>query len=264
MVEADAGSERERAHGDAGGEVAGCAGAVALEAEEVLAGEEDRLDPLPDGRQVWPPLGLEAPGRAQDSRAGRGNRLGELTPGRAPVADDRLPASQRAREQAERDLALGPIGAGERDRPRRPVGGAGEVQAHPPKPARVALRVAVAADLGKLRAAGGLERAAALERRRVEQDQVVAGARALGGEDAHQPLDRLGQPRPALVERVLAGQVVEEVAEPAAGGTQEATVGRDPQQHLGDAERDHLGVRQLAAGIAPWLGQEIVGRCSRH
>jgi uncharacterized protein with ACT and thioredoxin-like domain len=62
------------------------------------------------------------------------------------------------------------------------------------------------------------------------------------------------------VERVLARQVVEEVAELAAGGAQEATVARDPQQHLGDAERHHLRVRQLAAGIAPWLGQEIVGR----
>ncbi len=46
----------------------------------------------------------------------------------------------------------------------------------------------------------------------------------------------------------------------AAGGAQKAAVARDPHQHLGNAERDHLGIGQLAAGVARGLGQEIVGR----
>jgi hypothetical protein len=62
------------------------------------------------------------------------------------------------------------------------------------------------------------------------------------------------------VQRVLAGQLGEEVAQLAAGGTQEAPVGRDPHQHLGDAEGDDLGVCQLASRIGRALGQEVVGR----
>jgi hypothetical protein len=124
----------------------------------------------------------------------------------------------------------------------------------------VATRVAIAGDLGQLRAAGGLHRAAALDRRRVEQDEVVLAAGAAVGEDPHQPLDRLRQPGAPLVQGILARQVGEEMPELAAGGAQKAAVARDPHQHLSDAQRHHLGVRQLAAGVAPGLGQKIVGR----
>ena len=81
-----------------------------------------------------------------------------------------------------------------------------------------------------------------------------------GGEDPHQPLDRLRQPGLVLVLGILAGKQGEHVPELAAGGTQEAPGGVDPHQHLGDAEGDDLGVGQPAAGDARPARQEVVGR----
>src|SRR4029079_19824816 len=64
VVEGDAGGEREQPQGDAGEQVAGCSGAVSFEGEQVFAGPEDRLDPLPDRRQVRACLWLRASGGA--------------------------------------------------------------------------------------------------------------------------------------------------------------------------------------------------------
>src|SRR5205085_9612060 len=58
-----------------------------------------------------------------------------------------------------------------------------------------------------------LQRATALDRGRVKQQQIAAAAWALGGEDADQPLDRLRQPRPPLVQSILRGQLRKQVAE---------------------------------------------------
>src|SRR6059036_2034363 len=78
VVEADAGREREQAGGDAGEQVARGASAVALEREQVLAGEEDRLDALADGSEVQPALRLVSAGRPHDERAELGDRSREL------------------------------------------------------------------------------------------------------------------------------------------------------------------------------------------
>src|SRR5215207_9815048 len=99
VVEADAGGEREQARGDADAEVAWRAGAVAFEAEQVLAGAEDGFDALPDGREVRAARGFVAAGGPQDGAAEGGDGGGELAAGVALVADDRLAAAQRAREQ---------------------------------------------------------------------------------------------------------------------------------------------------------------------
>src|SRR5215208_90939 len=158
VVEADAGGEREQACGDAGAEVAWGAGAVAFQAEQVFAGVEDRFDPLPDWCEVRAAPGFVAAGGAHDGGAERGDGFGELAAGVALVANDRLAAAQAAREQRQRDLALGPVGGDQRGRSRRAVERAEQVQAHAPEPARVAARVAVAAAIGQLRAASRLDR----------------------------------------------------------------------------------------------------------
>src|SRR5260370_14593347 len=124
----------------------------------------------------------------------------------------------------------------------------------------MAFRVAVAADLGELRAADGVERAAALDRGRVEQEQIVACAGALRGEDADQPLDCLRQPGAPLVQRVLAWQLRKQMPELAAGGAQKPAVTRDPHQHLCDAERHDLRVGQLAPPITRTTRQQVVSR----
>ena len=88
-------------------------------------------------------------------------------------------------------------------------------------------------------------------------------ARALAGEDAHEPLDRVGQAAAALVIAGLVRQVREEVTEALAGDGQEATVGGDAHDRLGDAERDQLGVGDPTAGIGLALWQQVVG-CAIH
>jgi hypothetical protein len=88
---------------------------------------------------------------------------------------------------------------------------------------------------------------------------VVAGAAR--GKDRREPLDRLEQPLASLVQRILAGQVWEEVSELAPRSAQEAAVARDPHQHLRDAVRDDLRIGQLATGIPRTLREQIV-RCA--
>ena len=58
VVEADASCEAEEAREEALTQPGDGARPVALEGEEVLAGPEDRLDALADGRQVRPAAGL--------------------------------------------------------------------------------------------------------------------------------------------------------------------------------------------------------------
>jgi hypothetical protein len=124
----------------------------------------------------------------------------------------------------------------------------------------MAFRVAVASDLGQLRAADGVERAAALDRGRVEQQHVVAGARALSGEHPNQPLDRVRQPRAPLVQSVLAWQLREQVRELAPSRPQEPAIARDPHQHLGDTQRHDLRVSQLPPRVARPLRKQVVRR----
>src|SRR5215207_794310 len=94
VVEGNAGCEREQAYGDADEQVVWCAGAVPLEGEQVFAGPEDGLDPLPDRRQVRPALRFAPSRRADDRRAKAGDGVGEVAAGVAFVADDRFAAAE--------------------------------------------------------------------------------------------------------------------------------------------------------------------------
>jgi hypothetical protein len=123
----------------------------------------------------------------------------------------------------------------------------------------VAAAPAIAAALGKARAADGLQRAPALDRRGVQEHQVVVKARAASGEHAGQPVDRLAQALAALVVGRLGGKAREQVVKAPSGDRQEAPVGGDPHDHLGHGQRDHLGVVELAPGVGRGLRQEIVG-----
>src|SRR5437867_3906870 len=78
VVEADAGGEREQPGRDPGEEVAWRPRAVALEAEQVLAGVKDRLDALTKGRQVDALVGLVASSWTNDARSPSGERGSEL------------------------------------------------------------------------------------------------------------------------------------------------------------------------------------------
>src|SRR3954451_10779294 len=225
LVEADAGGEGEQPCRDAGGEIVQRAGAVALEREDVFEAAEDGLNALADGGEAGAGLGFVAAGGAQDGGAEGGDGGFEVAAGGGFVADDRLAALEAAREQRQRDLAFGPVGGGKGGGAWGAVGRAQQVQAHAPEPAGMAARVAVAAGVGELRATGRLDGAAALDGGGVEQQQAVLAGRAAGREDADQPLDRVAKPGAPLVQRALAGQQREQVAQLAARGAQEAPVG---------------------------------------
>jgi hypothetical protein len=89
VVEIGAGGECEQPGCDASAEVAWGSDAVALECEEVFAGVEDRVDSLPDWRDVWPMVGLVAADGSSDGGAEGGQGGGEFAAGVALVADDR-------------------------------------------------------------------------------------------------------------------------------------------------------------------------------
>jgi hypothetical protein len=77
-------------------------------------------------------LRLVLAARSQDERTEFGDGVFELAAGVALVADNRFAACERARLQGQSDLPLGAVGGNERGCPRRAVGGASEVQPHPP------------------------------------------------------------------------------------------------------------------------------------
>jgi hypothetical protein len=86
---------------------------------------------------------------------------------------------------------------------------------------------------------------------------VEAGA--VAGKDGDQRFDRVAEPVAALVVAGPFGQQREQVTEAFARDREEALVGGNPHDRLGDAERDDLRVGQHPSGVAsrPW--QEIVG-----
>jgi hypothetical protein len=114
VIEADAGREGEQAGRDSCEQVARRARSVAFEGEQVLAGAEDRLDALPDGRQMDAVVWLGAASGAHDLGSQCRDLGRELAAGVALVTDDRLSSAEGLREDRESDLALGPVGADER------------------------------------------------------------------------------------------------------------------------------------------------------
>src|SRR5665811_1589009 len=207
VVEPDAGREGQDPGSDAGAQALGSARAVAFEAQDVLEGPKDRLDALADPAQARPRvLGLVLAGGSHDVATQLGHRPLEGAAGIALVADDRLAAAKHMGQQIEGDRALLAVGPDELSPARGAVGSAAQVQAHPPEEAAVAAAPAVAGPVAKGRAARGLQRAAALDRGRVEQHHLVVVAGAGGGEDARQPVDLLAQAVAALEVRRLTGQ----------------------------------------------------------
>src|SRR5450830_904073 len=81
VVEADAGRQAEEARQDALTQAGHGTRPVALEGEQVLAGPEDRLDALADGRQVRAEARLVGALRAHDRGAQFGHGRRELAAG---------------------------------------------------------------------------------------------------------------------------------------------------------------------------------------
>src|SRR5450756_532489 len=117
QVEADAGREAEEARQDALAQPGHGTGPVALQGEQLLAGPEDRLDALADGRQVRALAGFVLARRAHDAGAQLSHPGRELTPGVALVADEQLTAAARTTcQQLKADLTLIARGRGQGER----------------------------------------------------------------------------------------------------------------------------------------------------
>src|ERR671925_2419638 len=207
MVEGDRGGQAAEAREDSFPESGERARAVAFEREQVLTGPEDRLDALADRRQMWRVAGFVLAPRAHDRGAAFADGGGKLAAGVALVAQQRLAAAASAAvKQDEGDVALVDLRGGQLERARGAVGGEDRVQPEAPEVARVRAAPAVVGRVGERRAFDRLATSRALHGGAVDQQQIVLKARALAGEDPHQPLQRLGQPAAALEVTGLLGQ----------------------------------------------------------
>src|SRR5215212_1840736 len=139
VVERDGGGEREEALTEADSEAVEGAGAVAFEAEQVLAGPEDALDALADRGQVRSVAGLVLAGWADDVGVERLNGRGELAADLALVVDHDLAAGAAAAgEHFVGDVAFVALGRRERERAWRAVEREQAVQPEAPEVAAVA------------------------------------------------------------------------------------------------------------------------------
>src|SRR5215218_1912917 len=260
VVERDRGGQREELAGQAGAQGVQLARAVVFEAEHVLGCPEDALHALADRGQVRSLAGFVLAAGSDDQDVQRG-RIGlELAAGVALVADH----GQRAgaldtREHVQRDLALGCLGAGQRERAGGAVGREQAVQPEAPEVARVTGAVAVVGGQGERAAARGLDRAPALDRGAVDDEQVVLKARAVACELDDQRLDRVAQALATFDEPGTLDQAREQMPETFGDGRPELLVGADAQQLLCNAERYDLRVGQDPPGVLRPAKQEIVG-----
>ena len=259
VVEPDAGGQGEEFGGDAGSEAVEGASVVAFQAELVFEGPEDRLDALPDGGEMRSAAGLVLAAGSQDQSAEALRHGGlELFAAVALVGDDRLSAAQPDGQHPQRDVAFAMVSRRQDRRSGGAVGGGQQVQSHPPKPPAVAAAVPIAARVGQLRTPDSLNRSSALHRRGVQQDQVIVIARALVGEDADQPFDRLREPLAALPVAGLLREFGEQVPQTLGRSGQEVGVMADVQHRLSDRQGDDLRVGHSSSSVLLSFGQEIV------
>ena len=256
VVECDRGGEGEEACGDAGAEAVQGAGAVAFEAEQVFAGLEDGLDPLPDRGQVGSLAGFvfaagPADGRVQVGggvfergrrslcrrrRSGaRGARCGRAWRGRRRVRMLFGELSWRAR-----GVPSSPNRPCRRN-PQKKRLWLAQGRSRPPRPA------------GSV--CSGLDAAAAFERGRVDHDEIVVEPRTVGREDADQRLDRVGQPLAPLEETRTPGQPRKQMRSCFRAALEEPLVRGMAQQRLRHTKRDDLRVGQDPPGVLGRAGR---------
>src|SRR5579871_3436890 len=261
VVEDDACGEAEEALEDAFSDALESAAAVAFEGEEVFEGPEDRLDSLADRRETRSSARFVFAARTHDRGVQFVDLAGEVAAGVALVAQQRLAAgASGASKQLKADVALVTLGRGERKRSRRAVRCEDRMQAKAPEEPGMTGAPAVVGSVAQLRAVGGFTAAGTLDRRRVDEQQIILEPWALAREDSQQPLDRVRQAPAALVVPRLRGQLRKQVRESLPGNLEEAPIARDPHDRLRNAERDDLRVRDPSPGVPGPLGQEIVRR----
>lgn len=260
VVEADTGRQAQKALQNPLREASHTTGAMAFQGEDVLEGPEDGLDPLAKGGEMRPLSWLVFSLWTDVACLKTPDRPGELFTRVALVGKKDLPAfSPAARQEFEPHLPFIALGRGERERPGSAVGGEDGMQPDSPEVAGVAGAVPVVADVGKGRAKSRLPASRALNRRRVDEQEIVGETGALLGKDEKEPVKDGTETAPALEVGGLRGKFGEEMAKAAAGRSQKAAVGGNTHDGLSHAQGDDLGIRGLATGISSRLWQKVIG-----
>jgi hypothetical protein len=261
MVEADTDRQREQSDKDAHHQVFRSASPMTLQGEKVLASPKDGFDPLPDRSEMRTLLFLIGSSRPSDGGSHLLDLAGKLPARIALVTDDGLPTPQSSGQHEKGDFSLRPVGGSELDGSGSPIRSAGQMQPTSPKPAGVAAGISISADISQRRAPHGLQRAAAFDRGRIKEQEIVFGPGTLGTEEAKQPLDGFLKTSPALVVSILSGKEGKQVPDLPRSGSQETTVRGDAHENLSHSQRDDLGIGGPTASVSPSLWQKII-RCA--
>src|SRR5512144_745615 len=222
VVERDGCGECQEAAGQAGPEPVQRASSVAFEGEDVLGRPVDRLDALADRCEVQSLAGLVFATWAMDAGV-QGGEVGlELLAAEVLVADQRQELAglaSAARDQLQADVLLVDLRRRQRQRPGGAVHREQRVQPKAVEVAAVARAVAVVGGVAERvgQAAlpatlDSLARAGTFDRGAVDEQNVVAGSRAVAGELGDQRLDRVRQRFAALVEALAVRERGEQVA----------------------------------------------------
>src|SRR5512142_1785719 len=182
VVEGDGGGQAAEPGEDSFSESWEGSGAVALEGEEVLAGPEDRFDPLADWREVRALTGFVLAAGTADGCAQLVALGSELSAGVALVTQQRLSAlALAALQHDERDIALIDLRRGDLQRAWGAIRREDRVQAKPPEIPGMRRAPAVVGGVRQRGAPDRLAATSALHRGGVDQQQLVVEPGALAG-----------------------------------------------------------------------------------
>jgi hypothetical protein len=260
VVEADAGSETEKALQYAFFEARKGASPMAFQGEEILAGVEDGFDTLAKGSQVRTFPGFVPALGTDHGRLKLSDGRGELFARVALVGKQDLPSvSFAALKQFQADFSFIALGRGQLKGPGSTVGSEDGVQAHSPEVAGMAGAVPVVTDVGKSGAQRRLPASSALDRSGVDKQKVVIETGALLGKDDEQPFQDGGETAPALEVAGLSGDAGKEMRERVPCSSKETPVRGLAHDGLRDSERDDLRVGRAPSPVVPLLWQKIIG-----
>jgi hypothetical protein len=261
MIEADAGGQAKEALKYALSEAGQGAGSVTLESEEILAGPEDGLDALANGRQVRSLAGF-VPAVGPDHACPQILDFSSELPTHVSLVrkEGLSTPAFAAGEEFETHLPLVSLGRSQLKRSGCPVRREDGVQPKPPEIAGVRGTVAIVGRVRKSGAQGRLPAAGALDGSGVDEQEVVGESWASRGKDPQQPFDGIREPPPTLEVSGLAGNLRKQVAQLSASRPKKASVRRDAHDGLGHAQSDDLGIGCPSAGVTGSLWQKIIGR----
>jgi hypothetical protein len=260
VVEADAGRQTQEALQYALPKASQRAGSVTLESKDILAGPEDRFDPLADGCQVRTLPGFIRALGPHHACPQALDPSGELSAHVSLVAQKDFPArALAATQEFETHLPLVSLGRGQLKGSGCSIRGEDPVQTKAPEVTGMAGAVSIVGRVGKSGTLDGLPASGALHRGGVDKQEVISKARAHAGKDPEQPFDGVCKPTPALVISGLAGKLGEQVDELPPRRPQKAPVRRDTEDGLSHAKSDNLGIGCAPAGVGS-LWQKVIGR----